>query len=228
LKKIIVSAAGNPAPAERSRGTDIDPVEVAIKQRHLYLLSKIKTSQPLNKKEIEELTELEHRSKKQMTRSPGQGIQDSGGDLAAEQIITTQKEAAKYAGVSTRTIRRWTNAGMSRTEAGCYIKSMLDFYRAHEGSAPTKDKERQQTADADAKEVKAKLLAMELELKQGQLVHRDEMERENIRKIITVKRALLGQGRKLASRLARLKDPRKIQALIDAENRTIIEGFASS
>lgn len=45
----------------------------------------------------------------------------------ASQIIKTQKKAAKYAGVSGRTIRRWVSeCGMPVTTDGCYIKAALD------------------------------------------------------------------------------------------------------
>jgi len=73
---------------------------------------------------------------------------------------------------------------------------------------------------------KAKLLAMDLKVRTGELIERQEIERQWVQRIQAVKRAFLGLGRKLAPQLARLKDPRKIQARIDAQIREIITTFA--
>ena len=149
-------------------------------------------------------------------------------NLAESQIIKTQKEAAEYAGVNTRTIRRWVKADMPLTKDGHYIKSMLDFYKKNEGKQPTEDKNRQQKAEADLKETKAKLAQRELELKTGELIRREDIEKGRIARIQAVKRGLLGLGRKLAKRIATMKNPRKIEALITEEVRYLIEGFAGS
>jgi len=48
---------------------------------------------------------------------------------------------------------------------------------------------------------------------------------EQVARIQAIKREFLGLGRKLAPQLARLKDPRKIQARINAQIREIITTF---
>lgn len=145
----------------------------------------------------------------------------------AAQIIKTQKEAAAYVGRDTRTIRRWVANGMPITAEGHYIKTMLDMFKVSEGDQ-SEDRQRHQKADADLKETKAKLAEMELELRTGEWLGREQVERDSVRKITTVKRALLGLGRKISPQLAALRQPRKIQKIIDDTVREIIENFAKS
>lgn len=189
----------------------------------MYLLEKIKNNQPLTRTEIEEL--IEHEKKiKQQKRVKKTAVAD-------EQVINSQKAAAKYAYVNVRTIRRWVKAGMSTGKLDgkiIYIKEFLDFYKLNEGKESSRDRKREQKAQADYKTIKAQLLELELKIKQGQLIERDQIEKERIVRILTVKRALLGLGRKLAPRLATIKTPRKIQVRIDEEVRSIIEKFARS
>lgn len=146
--------------------------------------------------------------------------------IALEQIIKTQKEAAEFAGVDVRTVRRWIKNNMPRTEKGWYIKSMLLFYKENEGSQHTEHKEKQAKAEAELKDTKAKLADLELKDRQGEFLNRDTVEKENTRKVLALKRALLGLGRKLAPQLARLKNPQKCQKLIDDDIRILIKDFS--
>jgi len=200
----------------------VDAVEIAQKQRHLMLLERVKSNQALSKKELKELEQLEEMSKKDKKTKPAK---NGKSHIASEHVIDTQKEAARYAGVNPRTVRRWVEAGMPKTEDGKYIRQMLDIYKANEGSKASEHKDKKIEAEADYKNIKAKLAQLELDEKAGVLISRDESQRGIVRKIIAVKRALLGQGRKLAPILA-MKDERKIKKIIDKENREIIAAFA--
>jgi len=200
----------------------IDAVEIAERQRHLYLLERVKNNRPLSRKELEELAKLEKKPKNKQRAT----IDESRATIAADQIVKTQAAAGKYASVSARTIRRWVKNGMPRTTDGCYIKGMLDMFKQHEGSQPTEHRQRTQEAEANVKELKGKLLEIELKIKQGQLIERDKIEGQIVRKVVAVKRALLGLGRKLAPELAKEKNPKKVQRIIDVRTRDIIEGFA--
>ncbi|GAH55432.1 unnamed protein product, partial [marine sediment metagenome] len=145
------------------------------------------------------------------------------------QILRTQRQAAVHASVSARTVRRWLNEGMLTAQVAgktVYIKSQLDFFKRNEGKIPTEAKTKGQTADASYKDAKAKLMEMELELKQGELVRREDVQRGRLERIRLVKRGLLGMGRKLAPGLVAIKNPRKIQSIIDKEVRILIEGFS--
>ena len=145
--------------------------------------------------------------------------------FASDQVVLGQKAAAAYAGVSVRTIRNWKAAGMPVAEGGGYIKGMLDFYRKNEGLQPTAERKAGLAADADYKTVRAKLLQMELDVKQGRLLAADEIEAGRVNRILAVKRALLGLGRKLAPQLAKVKDAKRIAAIINTECRDIIKSF---
>jgi len=107
-----------------------------------------------------------------------------------------------------------------------YIRSQLKLFAEHEGKQPTKTKMRRDESEAGIKEIREQRERMKLKIELGEWIDREEEERRDISKILVVKRALLGQGRKLAMQMAAMNDPRKIQALLDKENRVIIEGFS--
>ena len=204
--------------------TGLDAVEIAEKQRHLYLLTKVKNNRHLSPAELNELKKLESKTKKTKKRATSDKRRTT---IMADQIVKGQKLAAAYAGVSVRTIRNWKSDGMPVAADGGYIKGFLDFYKKNEGRQPTEERKAGLAADADYKTIRAKLLAIELDVKQGRLIPADEIEAGRINRIITVKRALLGLGRKLAPQLARIKDERKIAAIINTECREMIKGFSA-
>lgn len=173
-----------------------------------------------------ELEELAEREKKSKSKKAG-GKPDVAG-IAPDQIIESTKEAAKYAHVSARTVRRWVQEGMYAGKRGTkriYIKNVLDVFKLHHGKELCPDRKREQMAEADYKEIKAKLLSMDLKVRTGELIEKAEIEKQWVQRIQAVKRAFLGLGRKLAPQLGRIKDPRKIQARIDEQVREIITTF---
>ncbi len=208
------------------KNTGLDAVEIAQKQRHLYLLGKVKNNRHLSSKELEELKKLEEKNRETKDERRATVKKAKAAAVADAEIIKTQKEAAAYASVSVRTVRRWVKAGMPRTEAGHYIKSMLHFYRDNEGNQPTEAKAKGQAADAEYKDAKARLMQIDLEVKQGRLIPADQIEAGRVARILAVKRALLGLGRKLAPQLAKIKDERKIQRIINDQVKAMIKGFA--
>ena len=82
---------------------------MAREQRHIHLLQKIHEDKALSAKEIKELEQIEARTR--------------------QVIFKNQKEAATYAGVSVRTIRRWAEQGMPKADGGGYIRSVLNEYK---------------------------------------------------------------------------------------------------
>lgn len=162
-------------------------------------------------------------------KSPVQS-RDSRAEIAAAEIIETQEEAAAFIGRNSRTIRRWQKEGMlvayNKEGKPVYLRSQLKLFAANEGKKPTQTKLKKDEAEAGIKTTRDERERWEFERDKGGYIRKDDVERNNIQKILTVKRALLGQGRKLAMQLAALTDPRKIQVLLDKENRQIIEGFA--
>ena len=150
--------------------------------------------------------------------------------IAVGDIVRTQRQAATYASVNARTIRRWLGEGMLTAQLDgktVYIKSQLDFFKRNAGRVPTEAKTKGWTADAEYKNAKAKLMQMELELKQGELVRREDYERRDITKILAVKRGLLRLDRRVAARCPP-EMQRKIRTIIKKEVRIIIAGFAGN
>ena len=205
--------------------TGLDAVEIAEKQRHLYLLTRVKNSRHLSPSELKELKKLEQKAKNKK-RATSHKHRGSKAAVAAEQLVHGQKAAAAYAGVSVRTIRNWKAEGMPVAADGGYFKGMLDFYKKNEGRQPTEERKAGLAADADYKTIRATLLQMELDVKQGKLVPFEEIERGRVNRILTVKRALLGLGRMLAPQLAKVKDEKRIAAIINTECRDMIKSFS--
>jgi len=152
-------------------------------------------------------------------------------ELIAADLIPGQKKAAKFAGVAPKTIQRWKKAGLKCIEIGrvqFYDKNHLLYFKQTEGAVTSPHREREQAATADIKGTKAKLLTLELEIKQGEWIRREEVDRLWLGKVLAVKRALLGQGRKLAPLLrAAGGDMKQLQSIVETDNRQILEKFAA-
>ena len=212
----------------KKRTPDIDAVEIARKQRHLYLLSQVKNGRHLSRSELKELNQLEDMAKKRTKGQKDKGAKGKFAAIAESQILRTQRQAAVHASVSARTIRRWLNEGMLTAQVAgktVYIKSQLDFFKRNEGRQPTEAKTKSQTADADYKDAKAKLMQMELEIKQGTLIRLEDVQQGRTARVQAVKRALLGLPRKLPP-LLEGKSAKKMQSIIRNEVTQIIAGFA--
>ena len=202
-------------------------MEIAEKQRHIHLLDKVRNNRALTKKELEELAGLEEKNKKKKAKKTN-GKNARAAEIAAAELISTQKDAANYAGVSTRTIRRWANEGMLTVTADGkkkFIKSQLDFFKRNAGKEATEEKKKGQMADAQYKDAKAKLMQMELQIKQGQLIKLDEVETGRVERIQAVKRVLLVLPRKLPA-LLHGQSSKRMQQIIRKEIIHAIEVFA--
>jgi DNA-binding transcriptional MerR regulator len=147
------------------------------------------------------------------------------------EIIVGQKSAARFADVSQKTLWRWEKKGLPtslRDRCKTYRKGDLKLYANAEEIKPDPHREREKIASADIKDIKAKLLDYELKSKQGEYIARQDVEQKSIAQITMVKRALTGQGRKLAPLLrAAGGDLKQLQSIIDTDNRQILESFAA-
>lgn len=164
-----------------------------------------------------------------MSKKKNKTTIENRAEIAAFDIIENAKAAALFIGRSSRTLRRWRKEGMLmavKDGKPVYIKSQLQLFAANEGKKPTETKLKKEVGSAELTATKAERERWEFERDRGEWVRKDEVDRDNLRKIMTVKRTLLGQGRKLAMKLASMTNPRKIQKMLDDENRTIIEGFS--
>jgi len=193
--------------------TKMKPADIAKAHRHIYLLTKVKQSEPLTTAELKELERYEQ---------PGA---DEAGATSTE-ILKTQQEAADYAGVSKRTVRRWVAEGMPQAGTSGYLKLYLDKYKTGGRPPPSGNRLRIQAAEADYKETKAKLLQMELDLRQGRLIRLEDQDQKDVQRTLVLKRTFLYLGRKLAPRLAATKSARQCKEYIDKEIRAMLETFA--
>ena len=216
-------------------GIESDPVAIAQMKRHLTLLEKVKNNQTLSPKELDELSKLEKNQKdKKASKPAGKRKKTAGVIFNEEHVIRSQKAAAAYVGKDVRTIRRWKKEGGMPTlidaesKKEFYIKALLDFFKENEGKPMSETRQRQELGEADIKQTRARLLEIELEIKEGKLISLDDVNKGRVSRIQAVKQALLGQGKKLALQLANLrgKGPGKIQGIIDKENKIIIRRFA--
>jgi hypothetical protein len=154
--------------------------------------------------------------------------------MVADDIIQGQEKAAKYAGVTTKTIQRWEHDCLKSWEVGrrkCYSKTHLKLFKDSEGASENPHRRREQIATADIKETTAELKKIALGREKGEWVRTDEIERKNLLKINTVNRALDGQANRIWPFLVPfLKDPLKdgtaIRAIIRADGVAIRKRFA--
>jgi phage terminase Nu1 subunit (DNA packaging protein) len=192
----------------------LDTIEIAAKQRHLHLLGKVQGNQALTKTELDELAEYEKVTK---------AAKNGNGSDKDDMLIKTQVEAARFAGVDTRTIRRWKGNGMPVTPQGWYIRQVLQYFRDNEGRQLSKARQRGDEADAEYKEKRVELIKHELGEREKEI--NAIWERAILLKIAAVKRALLGHPRKMAPILED-KKRQEIQKLLDVEVRYMIGIFS--
>jgi len=126
----------------------------------------------------------------------------------------TQAEAAEYAGVCTRVVRRWKNErGLPVTSQGWYIKKMLDIWKKNDagggGAAMVEHRQRETIAQAGIKEYKEKLLALDLELKRGEYHGTAECEAKGVRKLVDLTRGIEAMRRKVEARV-----PPEVRAMV--------------
>jgi hypothetical protein len=186
----------------------LSTVEVAKKQRHLGLLQKVKGGQKLSANELLELEEYE---------AVKESIVNHQSSIVNEKAIRTDDEAARYCGVTPRTIRAKKKDYPLKDGRGNFIPAMLEQY-VKKVSANDQGGVRQQIlfADLDLKTKKGGLAQWELDLRAGKYVMAEEVQRESISKIIEVKRVLLSLPRKLSAQLEH-KARQVIQAALEGE-----------
>lgn len=111
--------------------------------------------------------------------------------------IATQKEAAAYCGVSERTIRQWEKEGPLRDAAGNFIKERLDERIADRETEGNPLKTRQMTATAELTEAKAALAKMQMQVRQGELLAKEQVDEDRLKRVVETRRVLLSLPRKL-------------------------------
>lgn len=188
-------------------------VEAAKQKRHIALLEKFKRGEDLEPREIIELEGYEN----QAIDNPAAQIQGM--------LFATQKQAADYAGVSTRTIRNWVKEGMPMAPGKQYAAVYLDAMKKNDGSQADVIKDRRNIGDAENKELKNLLLKMTIDERKGILISLDEVEEGRIERIQITKTVLLGLARKLPP-LLKDKSTREMTVVLRKEIEHCINIFS--
>lgn len=184
-------------------------IEMAKKKRHLSLLSKLQSGGTLGPNEIKELSTFE---------GPGE---------ESQWILNTQLDVAKFFKVRRRTVERWVAESMPTREDGRYDIRAIYLWRE------TREKQKKLPFDKkinweDIKEeYQAKIKKLEYEKLVGDVIPKEEVERERVARIIAVKRKLLSLPRALALQLVGL-DPREIEVRLNERIGEIIDAFAGN
>ena len=176
----------------------MDTVAIAKKQRHVYLLNKIRNGgKGLSARELDELKEYESAAAEQTQNSKPE-TQNSA--------ITSQTAAADYCGVSARTMRNWEKEHSVKDSRGNYILATLDQLRINQtgDGGSSSIKKRLLVADAEHKELRSELVKIEIDSRTGKLIPIEEIDRQRVSRIIEVRRVLMSLVRKLPAKLQNL------------------------
>lgn len=211
-KEKAAAKAKKKKPAKPKAAKKIDIVKTANQRRHLALLEKFKSKVDLSKSELAELSTYEN----QTSSNPVPEVQG--------QVFDTQKEAANYAGVSTRTIRNWIAEGLPMVGKK-YVAVFLDAWKKNDGSQADEIKDRKNTGEAENKELKNVILRMQIANLKGDVIPTQEVEDGRIERILLVKTVLLGLARKLPP-LLKDKTTREMTAVIKEEVEHCINIFS--
>ena len=168
------------------------------------------------------------------------GPRDKPGEIRAPQAADTEAAlldriicrgragAAEFAGVTTRTISNWQRDGMVTYRDGetvIYLKALLAERKEGRGHELSADIKREQTVTVDYKEAKARLMQLELEIRRGEWLRKEHIQRGRIERIGAVKRGLLNLARKLPA-LLEGRSRKQMQQTIRKEMVHLINVYA--
>jgi len=178
--------------------------ELARKKRYLHLIEKMHSGKPLSNTEIRELEIFEK-------------------EPQSDTVVKTADEVAEVMDVSERTIYRWRNEGMPVTADGFYDLEKIRLWVEEREKA--ENESGKIFWEAKIRKYKATLLEIDLKKAQNELVSREEVERDEVARIVAVKRSFLALPTRMAPILA-MKEPREIEALLYEAIGEIIDEFA--
>ena len=164
----------------------LTPLQEAKKNRHEYLLGKVKGNKGLNVSERNELAALERE-----------------GTMAAG-CVATQKELAQAIGVGLRTVAYWAANGLPKTPEGFYNIAQVIRWR-EEVIEPNNRKNGKSAAstewDDKHKQAKAERAQIELRKLKGEYVSFEDVQTGRLLRIQTLKNALLLLPARISPRL---------------------------
>lgn len=184
-----------------------DLVAIAKNQRHMKLLEKMQTGKALNPGELRELERLEAAA----NMRPG--------------VVNTREQVAKNFGVVVRTVDNWLREGMPRTQDGNYDLAEITAWKAAREEARGGQAGEKTSWEIKYRAARTRLAELELEIRTGQYLPKDQVERDRVERILTVKTALLALPARLAPQVVGL-DVAHAESIIKKRVIEIIESFA--
>jgi phage terminase Nu1 subunit (DNA packaging protein) len=181
--------------------------DIARKKRHLHLIEKMQSRNPLSKSEIIEIEQFE-------------------AEPLAPSVVKTMEEVAKVMDVSYRTVQRWKQDGMPTTKDGFYdLDEIKAWHVTRNEDSLNEFKDRKEYWEDNILEYKATMLELELKKATGEVVSRDEVEKGRVARVMMIKREFLSLPRIMAPKLA-MREPREIEAELYEVISTIIDDFS--
>ena len=154
----------------------------------------------------------------------------------APRVVKTQAEVAKALGVSIQAVGQWRMGGMPG-ERGCYDLAEIAEWRGRNRKRPAKETSggvapetpiapKLQYWEARFRQARAELNELQLAIKRGEYLPREEIESVYAARMLTIRQGKLSQGRRLAPRLVG-KTRAEVLKELDADNRDLRLQFAA-
>jgi phage terminase Nu1 subunit (DNA packaging protein) len=139
-------------------------------------------------------------------------------------------KAAAAVGVNQRTLYEWIAQGCpGKTTRGYDIEAIREWGQENKGLGEEEegrgDHARLKKAQADKEELRVKLTALELEIKDGQYLPLDEVKERDLARIAVVKRGLLSIPTAVAGRVVGLQQ-KEIEVILRKAVRDLLEKFS--
>lgn len=188
-----------------------DIISIAQKNRHLFLLERVKSGN-ISKSQIKELKNLESATDSEFNKNIS--------------TAHTQEAVARSLGVSTRTVQYWARDGMPVNSDGTYdILKIQEWRMKKQGHGKKSDLSKKDQADLRFRTAKANLAEMDYKKKMGQLLDKDDVEAGRVERVIVLKKKLLDMPRQLAPQLVG-QEIVKIEEILNLRIREAIEEFS--
>ncbi len=134
-----------------------------------------------------------------------------------DKFVFDKDEIASIYGVTSRTIEYWAKNSLPSVAPGRYdIRQVVPWHESMEkkkASSKTEDEEKLLKAKADEQTEKAAMAAMKRAQMAGELIDREESQREVFR-IITAIKTMLVPFPDVSDRLAYINDPKEIRRVL--------------
>jgi len=147
--------------------------------------------------------------------------------MKSEHLLPTQKAVAAHYAVTSRTVRNWRAAGMPVREDGHYdIRAIDAWLRIRDVPGGSDLKLLGDEAQLEYRRTKTALLKLQLAVKEGELIRREDVDARRARQLAAVKSALLRIPRDVSVRLLGLTRV-DIERILTQSIREAIEHLAN-